>query len=165
MMSLGVKENLKDKRVVEIIIKEDGLWNEELIREALRKTRHKDEIVWGKDSKGLFFVKNVYHLASQLGNQDNASGSDGAKEKRIWKSTWSLECQLRVKITVWKIVKNTLPTIENIEKRGVHSNELCFSCREKKEDEEHTFWRCKVSRRIWGMFIPNLTQLFSMCRD
>lgn len=69
MVPFGVKDPLKGKRVVEII-KENGLWNEELIKEVFlpvdvdtilsmprRKSRTDDVIIWSKDPKGLFSIK------------------------------------------------------------------------------------------------------------
>lgn len=125
---LGVKDHLKGRRVVDII-KEDGSWKEDIIREAFlpsdaeaildmprRPVSKNDEIILGKDSKGLFSVKGAYHLACHLDSKVEASGSDSAASQRFWNSIWNIDVRPKVKITVWRAINNALPTFENIKK-------------------------------------------------
>lgn len=159
------------------ILNSDGTWKEEVIKDSFlpcdvetilnmpkRNMTTEDEIIWGKDLKGIFTVKSAYHLATFKDSQLSASISDLSVSKRPWKSIWQLNSRPKVKIHLWKATRDALPTLDNIKKKGLITNERCFLCRSRDEDVEHIFWNCKVVRKIWGSLFPNLNQVFLICR-
>lgn len=90
-------------------------------------------------------MKSAYRLAVQLDNRDSGSSSNLVEEKSLWRSIWRMDCQLRMKISVWRAIKDVLPTTEKIKAKGISTNDCCFLCRPKLEDRVHTFWKCKIS--------------------
>lgn len=65
----------------------------------------------------------------------------------------------------WKIVNNVIPTRKNITKKGTDINTLCCFGKKREESTTHLFWVCKISKNIWLDFFPNLSGLFSVCRE
>lgn len=90
---LVVPDQLRGARV-QNMIKENGQWNEVLIRESLlpcdavdilniplSRANLEDEIIWAINNKGKFSEKSAYHLAVALedSKESSASGCDYSK--------------------------------------------------------------------------------------
>lgn len=84
-------ESLKEDRVSSLI-REEGGWNEKLIKELfsdedaeeilkipLGSKNAMDEIMWAEHLKGSFSVKTAYHLAIKQEEHRNVSCSDNSK--------------------------------------------------------------------------------------
>lgn len=125
------------KRVNDLL-NPNGSWNKDLLDEVFLpedakevaripriRSGAKDEIIWKLEDKGSFSVKSAYHLAKRLSVKGEASGSNDAISKALWKSIWKATCIPRAKITVWKILNDAIPSKLNIAKRGINSNLCC----------------------------------------
>lgn len=146
---LVVPEMLKWGRV-EALILGNGEWNVPLIKDSfipadaeeilsipLGGQNRKDEVVWALDSKGVFSVKSAYHLAVQLNSANEASGSHVSGQKGKWRKIWKLNIPPRTRVGVWKIMKNYIPSKQNLIGKGLDINPGCSFCRSKLETLVH----------------------------
>lgn len=101
---------------------------ETILNLPLRKGKSKDEIIWNLDKRGMFSIKSVYHLTMTLSYKDEASVSDLSKQSSMWKALWKLEIIPRAKICIWKIIKDIIPTKENIQYKRIDTNPICVLC-------------------------------------
>ena len=70
---------------------------------------------WHHDRKGLFSVRSVYRMLAQTkmrrkGWLDGTSSSEN--EKRGWSSVWKLKIPSKLKVFVWRLAQNSLPSKE-----------------------------------------------------
>lgn len=66
--------------------------------------------------------------------------------KKLW-SSWSPQ---KVLPCAWRLLKNRLPTLDNLIRRGVPvQNSICKLCMEHDETTNHLFFFCKVFTLVW----------------
>lgn len=118
----------------------------------------KDDIVWRYDKKGFFSVKSAYHLAISLNSSDKTSPTNSSHIKRFWKRIWNLDVP-RVKINAWKIIKDIIPTKENIQKKGIDLNH--FVCNLQKQERIHSPFQLgmQAGKRSLAKLCPFLMEL------
>lgn len=79
-----------------------------------------DAIIWLHNSKGIFTVKSVYHVARKLQTYGNQAGtSRGYAGKNIWAAIWKFRLLNKVKVFGWRACHDILPTSENLTRRKV----------------------------------------------
>lgn len=150
---LSVKDEFKGKRIG-ALLNEGGGWNVELIKEVFNP----DEASAIVSILILLFGIKSLRVSSRLGvlitfasnlcNKEEASGADDSKVRKLWNAIWNINCIPRAKITIWKIISNSLPTKVNLAKRGMNTNMFCLFCRSIGESMEHVFWNCKFVRKL-----------------
>lgn len=173
---LITKDQLKGQ-MVKSLLDDNNLWREDLMKQSFLPQDSEDilniptgdnnttdEIFWSPDRKGLFSIKSIYHLAIETRDIHEGSQSDKNKMNTFWKSIWDSGVLPKIKIYLWKIINNVIPTNANILQKGVDLNPLCFFSQKEFETTSHIIWGCKVSKRIWESFIPNSLIIFNLCR-
>lgn len=63
----------------------------------------------------------------------------------------------KVKMFVWRLVLNALPTLMNLRMRHINTDGMCPICNIEEESTNHLFLRCGWVKLIW--FVANLLQL------
>ncbi|KAL0394969.1 UNVERIFIED_CONTAM: hypothetical protein Slati_4463100 [Sesamum latifolium] len=51
----------------------------------------------------------------------------------------------------WRCVSDTLPTTENLKRRGVPTSDSCASCSAESEDSLHALFFCSFARVVWAV--------------
>lgn len=97
-----------------------------------------DELIWILNSKGVFSVKSVYRASHDFGVSDSLS-------KGLWKGLWNPE---RIKILLWRVVTNSLPTRDILHQRLESINSACVLCGNDIESICHIFFTCPIARAI-----------------
>ena len=73
-----------------------------------------NKLMWILDSKGLFSVKSAYKELLPSNPSQAPSGVN-------WSKLWKLRGPERIKMFLWRIAANVLPTKENLMSRlGIH---------------------------------------------
>ncbi|KAM0879781.1 hypothetical protein ACQ4PT_034008 [Festuca glaucescens] len=112
-----------------------------------------DSVAWHPDRKGIFSVKSAYHLGMYL--KANKKGEVAATSKvpdeasQLWKKIWSRKLPGKVKIFLWRLAHNSLPTRMNIQRKRVELDTRCPMCYRLNEDGGHLFLRCKKVKQVW----------------
>ena len=100
-----------------------------------------DRLMWTKEPTGNFIVKSVYKAS-----QEHIFNSQGEKQ---WKLIWNFKIQDRVKMLLWHICTNILPTKDLLAQKLGIIDASCPLCGEAKETGVHLFFKCPVARAIW----------------
>lgn len=100
------------------------------------------ELIWVKDSKGVFSVKSTYRV-----EQEDTSNSLSLSVP--WQKIWSLKPHERVKMLLWRIGSNSLPTKESLMLRLGSNDNLCPLCESAVKTCTHLFFKCPIARPIW----------------
>lgn len=168
-----LKNDLKG-RLVKDIIDEQGQWKVSCIREnfseweariildtPISRTSKPNEIIWNLEVKGVSTVKSAYHLASNLASAQEASSSNASSFDPNWRRFWKLNSVPKAKICAWRIIKDSLPTLSNIVKKGIITNSSCFFCAGSLKNRQLI---CSgIARRlekVWLRYIPQSKSLF-----
>ena len=108
-----------------------------------------DALIWPMLSDGEYTVKSAYQLLSMFQRQKQASSSDMEVGKSLWNGIWKLWVLNKVRLFLWRVVQNSLPTKLNLYKRQVVSDGCCDVCRTCLEDNTHALCYCDVVRAVW----------------
>ena len=119
------------------------IWNVEVLQnyfypreaEVIRKIYvseacNRDCLVWPKSSDGCYSVKTAYQmLAIEVINKvPSLSGGEGRKE---WKSIWKIRVPPKIRHFMWRAVKDSLPTKQNLAHRKIPIDETCSLCEDQ----------------------------------
>ena len=140
-------------------------WDEELIRDNFTeedareilcipvRADMEDWLAWHYDSKGQFSVKSAYRVGVTLResklNRDAGPSAIAECQKDSWKHIWDLELPGKVKIFLWRLAHNSLPTRMNIKRKGIELDTRCPVCNRLDEDGGHIFLKCKFVKHVW----------------
>lgn len=86
---------------------------------------------WTLDRNGKFSVKSCMSIYGD-GDMGNHSG----------RALWSLKALSKVLFLLWLTCRNWLPTIDNLQKRGMCIPDACFFCYQATEDASHILIHC-----------------------
>lgn len=107
----------------------EQLFNEESVA-AIKQiiipfTPRPDRLVWISDSKGIFSVKSVFKTCQAL--------IDVANTGIQWNKLWKLPVHEKLKMMLWRIGSDILPTNKNFVQRVGHGDPMCPLCLVKEE--------------------------------
>ena len=98
--------------------------------------------MWLAKPSGEYTTKSTYSLLMN----PSTTGSDGKTFKIIWK----LKIPPRAVVFCWRLIKNRLPTRDNLQSRNVVIQEVhCPLCRCVQEEASHLFFNCKMTIGLW----------------
>ena len=100
-----------------------------------------DRWTWTKSENGQFSVKSCYRLIIEGGN----SSSSVSFTKKIWKAS----IHERLKMHLWRIAFNLLPTKDKLNEFSSSSDTSCPLCNVESELALHLFTHCHIARAIW----------------
>ncbi|KAH9649551.1 rnase h domain-containing protein [Citrus sinensis] len=90
------------------------------------------------------------------GDKSSKNEGDGELDQGIrlsgqWNVIWAMELPEKIKIFMWRAVKNLLPTAENLWKMRVLQDPICSRCKMKAENIIHAILECKPARQMWKL--------------
>ena len=106
--------------------------------DAVELQEGRDEVRWALEQTGVYSVSSMYRLLSQ--------GATVAYADDIWDS----RLPLKVKIFMWQLVLDRLPTCRQLAAHLGTSNGTCALCGEA-EDASHVFFSCPMARFGWSV--------------
>ena len=100
-----------------------------------------DRWVWIKSVDGEFSVKSIYwNTRSKL-----EVGAHDSLRNNIWKS----HLHERLKMLLWRIASNLLPTKDNLQRFITGEDKLCPLCMAANESVVHLFLQCTIAKALW----------------
>ena len=100
------------------------------------------KLIWVPDSKGMFSVKFVHDLSFRPAISNNPQNSR-------WKKLWKARLPERLKMLLWRIGVDALPTKVNLNQKLNHIDPTCILCNSGEETCVHLFFECPFSRALW----------------
>lgn len=102
-----------------------------------------NRLIWLLDSKGIFSVKSVHKVSFSQSNGD-------VQPKVHWKKLWKARFPERLKMLIWRIGINAIPTRANLQRRLQHVDLTCILCNSGNETSIHLFFECHFARTLWS---------------
>ena len=62
----------------------------------------------------------------------------------------------KVRLFAWKLCLNALPTLVNLQSKGVVNYDICLAYRKEPETTSHVFVKCEVAKRVWRCWLDCL---------
>ena len=141
MVSNFIDQHNRQWNVIALAIIFDDI-SVEAVRKIIRSSLLcQDKFYWIKEHTGTFSVKSSYKISQEHKTIINHGVN--------WSKLWKLKIHERLKILMWQIESNTIPTKQNLEVRLGSNNSLCPLCNEDVESNANLFFHCQFARAIW----------------
>ncbi|KAK2654213.1 hypothetical protein Ddye_014069 [Dipteronia dyeriana] len=110
--------------------------------------RSADKLLWHFDKKGTYEVKSGYRIA--MNEKIVEACSDPSVNQNWWSRLWSLNVPPKVKIFIWRLCNNALPSLSNLCWRKVVREVSCPRCGLAVEIVGHAVWWCSNPTEVWA---------------
>uniref|UniRef100_A0A803Q490 Reverse transcriptase domain-containing protein n=1 Tax=Cannabis sativa TaxID=3483 RepID=A0A803Q490_CANSA len=107
-----------------------------------------DRYIWHHTTTGIYSVNSGFHLAENLAENRNSSGSSAHKD--WWKTFWGLNLPSKVKKKfAWRVMQNALPVATALCRRKVINSATCSLCLNAWESIGHAMFNCTKAKAVW----------------
>ena len=132
--------------------KEDA---ENILKIPISITGREDNIFWTENQKGEYTVQSGYKAIQAKNEQEGRGEREGIeasyrpRRTDMWRVLWKLKISHKVKIFIWKGLKEAIPVKELIWRRMSKGDPICSGCGEELETLEHLLLKCKKAKEVW----------------
>lgn len=129
-------------KIIDLRFKDDTGWNEPVLRhlcndefvEAILKIpwlsgQEEDRLFWRGNNLGTFSMGNCYEI----------NGNGGIANSTIWEKLWKAKLHERLKIFIWRILADVIPTWERLNRHFNVGDTSCGLCGAEVENIMHLF--------------------------
>lgn len=116
----------------------------------LSRYRQQDKMIWFPTNTGEFSVRSAYHLEKEHMRSTQGKGSNSTRSRDLWAGIWKLQIPNAARMFLWRACSNILPTKDNLKRRRVVNDDLCFLCNRFVESVKHILWDCPSAQDVWG---------------
>ncbi|KAL5808022.1 hypothetical protein ACOSQ3_028713 [Xanthoceras sorbifolium] len=106
-----------------------------------------DSLIWHFDKNGEYSVKSGYRVAAQ--EKLSLSGSSSSPDSKWWLALWNLNIPPKIKIFIWRVCHNAIPSLCNLCSRKIVVDPCCSRCGDAPESSAHALFWCSSVRPIW----------------
>ncbi|KAK3226112.1 hypothetical protein Dsin_005974 [Dipteronia sinensis] len=124
---------------------------EAILKIPLSYKRKPDKLIWHYDKRGIYRVKSGYQVALRNKVRDLSSGS--SVDSGWWIALWNLNIPPKVRIFVWRVCNNAIPSLTNLVRRKIVDDLMCLRCEKAEESVEHALLWCRKAKEIWSKSI------------
>jgi hypothetical protein len=123
----------------------DSISANEILKICISKEIGTDYL-WAPSTNGKFMVSSAYRFLYEV-SSNNASSLNFP---HFWKSLWKLNLNDRLRLFIWKIAWNILPTKERLSQiRITIEDNACPLCKVALDSLHHLFFECHFARVVW----------------
>ncbi|KAA3459953.1 putative Transposon TX1 [Gossypium australe] len=138
---LGVEEYNKQDTI-------RSLFGEEQLKSILSiplvSSRPHDQLIWRGDNIGTYTVKRGYKWINTTVN----SRLDIDNPTTFYTKLWGLKIPSKIRILMWRIANEFIPTLYNLRIRKLGTNSLCPVCQIDEETMSHLFKDCTFTQQV-----------------
>jgi hypothetical protein len=143
-------------------------WEEELLTSLIEflptmvLVEEEDNWRWALDESGMFTVKSTYTFVASIFAPETLLD---AQVMRVLDMIWKNPSPSKVLAFSWRLLRNRLPTKDNLVQRGINANggdNNCVHCQGREEGASHLFLNCDFAWRVWNDIFRWLGLVFVM---
>ncbi|GKV53935.1 hypothetical protein SLEP1_g60446 [Rubroshorea leprosula] len=108
-----------------------------------------DSFIWHYDRYGNFSIKSAYLLAIHAANETDRNHDNLIISSAEWKHIWKMQVPHKVQVFLWRALLNSLPSMDNLLRRGIVQEALCPFCHLTDESIMHLLFYCPHVEPIW----------------
>jgi hypothetical protein len=123
---------------------------EEILKIRLPLNKSPDFVARHYEKSGIFSVRSAYRLAMSISHNTQEIGSSTAPsgDRVVWRRLWKLPTLPKVRVFLWKLINNGLPTNANRCYHHIVDDGACEMCRHWQEDCFHAVVDCPHARAL-----------------
>ncbi|CAN0843360.1 hypothetical protein LINGRAHAP2_LOCUS3840 [Linum grandiflorum] len=128
----------------------------------LPRTLIPEQLIWPFSPFGSYTVHSGYLFAAPSFIQEPYAYPNTLLNSEDWSALWALDFIPKLKIFLWKALRDILPTLDLLRSRGMISNDLCPVCLSQPETVEHLLLQCPIINLLGtrlGLPIQSTTQV------
>ena len=99
-----------------------------------------DVLMWPFTPTGSYTVKFGYRFLYNSRSLDNRDYQ--LDDNRLWKKVWGMQVQPKVRNFLWRAIRNSIPTKQNLKQRMVLTDDGCDHCHGEPENVLLALWLC-----------------------
>ncbi|XP_026399043.1 uncharacterized protein LOC113294886 [Papaver somniferum] len=161
--------HLQYEYVCELIIQGTNSWNvpflndlfiPEVVNKIVRiqlSVTEEDVIKWMPSKDGNFTVKSAYNKLMEPRIQNQIAIS--VVPQGIWKSLWKMKLPHRVKLFIWKCLKDIVPTRVCLSQDMNPIDVSCAICNSEAESLYHLLVLCNHAKEVWRILNVNIDRI------
>ncbi|KAL8148945.1 hypothetical protein AgCh_006084 [Apium graveolens] len=147
----------RDETISSLFIPNEKQWNVRLIKDRFVKEdadvilavpipqrEVMDRVAWIDSPNGIYSAKSGYRFWYNLKFRTNA-----VPQSVGWKKVWHLRIPNKIKVFIWKFLRNVVPTRKRLSERGIRIGITCPICLSDIEHMTHLFFECEFARGCW----------------
>lgn len=126
-------------------------------KEAIRRVHlaglsKEDKRFWIYDKKGKYTVKTGYWSIFNKVHQDDTQSDPtcSAPKSTIWSNIWNLKIPPKVKMFLWRVLHDIIPTEVNLYRHHVPNNPRCALCGYYWSNTSHALFFCQEIKKLWN---------------
>jgi hypothetical protein len=73
---------------------------------------------------------------------------DTSAEEKLWKKLWSIKAPGKMKITLWRLAHDCLPSGTQLRRRNIPVEGVCLFC-DREESAAHAIVFCPYAAEVW----------------
>jgi hypothetical protein len=162
--------------VSKIINQSEARWDTEKIQQLFTpadaeailsiplSTRNQSDFwAWHHEKKGIFTVRSAYRMLVSMREQTNqyedgiAGRSDTNKVEKEWTTLWGLLLPSKLKIFLWRLARQSLPTGDVLHHRNMALQALCALCGDH-DSWKHSLLECNMAKCVWALEKEDITE-------
>jgi len=124
-----------------------------LLEAHIRWTRGDDEIIWALAKSGRYTPKEGYIVLVEPRKPPILH--------KLWKHLWKLKAPPRSKLLMWCILRNRIPTGDNLMKRSFFGPHWCHFCNKEGETASHIFLNYPIICHLWNLVSSAIPSIYS----
>ncbi|KAF7828452.1 reverse transcriptase [Senna tora] len=107
------------------------------------------KMIWPRMDSNMDLRSGYQSAASDEFGGLQVSSSSDSEDTRLWRVIWNAKTQPKVKMFLWKVCKNAIPTRANLAKRRMNVDRECMNCHHHLESTEHCLIECPFAKAVW----------------
>lgn len=117
---------------------------------------------WHFEHKGVFSVRSAYLMLVDTkiiweNGLEGVEGSSNTSEiSKAWSNIWSLSVPSKLKLFVWRLAHQSLPSADVLQHRNMCTNSTCALCG-CVDSWCHSLLECTIARCTWALSEECLT--------
>ncbi|XP_026459365.1 uncharacterized protein LOC113360029 [Papaver somniferum] len=122
-----------------------------------------DIIRWNPSTYGIFSVKPAYKKPTEARVRNQAALN--AVPTTVWKALWKMKMPHRVKLFIWKCLKNIVPTRVRLTQAMQDIERHCEICKQENETLFHLLLSCSHAKAVWRSLNINIDHIITQCHS
>lgn len=158
MVSDLINENNREwrKDVITSLFAEDDA--DRILKISLLVAAQDDAMVWGGEPSSEFVGRSTYKIL-QTGHMAPILNDIQTASRNFYKQLWSLAIPSKIKMIIWCILENYIPTLANLHYRRLVASMTCPRCAIDAENTHHVFRSCPIAQEVWRLIdLPIIIQ-------
>lgn len=169
--------------VHELMNQTEATWNIDLVRQfflpmdaeailsiPLCTSAIDDFWSWHFESKGFFSVRSCYRMLVDMKTRrenwlDGVPGSSNSQQEgKSWTKLWHLNVPSKLKVFIWRLAQQSLPTTDLLQHRHMATRNTCSLC-VWEDSWRHSLINCTMARCTWVLADESLTAHMAACTE